>query len=259
MAAASLTFLVVGATGMTGRHVVQQLLEQGHLVRVIVRSKQRMLDALANLPDVKDRLLQVKEASLLDLTDGEICEQVKGTQAVICCLGHTMDFRGVFGHPRRLVTVAVNRLTTATIQVSENKQDNKQKFLLMGSNGVAHPGGRDDTRAFSDRALLTILRYLIPPHADNEEAAAYIYHSLGTSGLEWIVERPTDLVDGVAGDYILLDKPHGSLFGSGVATRATVAKSMVDLLTSKNLWDKYKFTMPVVQDVKKNDVAEETK
>ena len=211
---------------------------------------------------MKDRLLQVKDASLLDLTDGEICEQVKGTQAVVCCLGHTMDFHGLFGHPHRLVTDAVKRLTTAMIQTSdspENKQATKQKFLLMGSNGVANPAGTDDTRAFSDRFLLTIFRHLIPPHADNEEAAAYVYHSLGKSGLQWVVVRPTDLVDGVAGEYVLLDKPHGSLFGSGVATRATVAKSMVDLLTNKSqLWDKYKFTMPVVQDVKKSNIAEST-
>jgi uncharacterized protein YbjT (DUF2867 family) len=37
MAAVS-TFLVVGASGATGRHVVQHVLDQGHRVKAVVRS-----------------------------------------------------------------------------------------------------------------------------------------------------------------------------------------------------------------------------
>ena len=38
--------LVLGGTGQTGRHVVRQLLQEGHTVRAVVRSKERMLELL---------------------------------------------------------------------------------------------------------------------------------------------------------------------------------------------------------------------
>jgi nucleoside-diphosphate-sugar epimerase len=231
-----MSVLVVGATGATGKHVVQQLLDQGNSVKVIVRSKERMMDAIKT----NQERLTITEASLLDLSDEEIKEQVKGTQAVVSCLGHTMDFKGMFRHPRKLVTDSVKRLTTA--------MDSDQKFVLMGSDGVAHPAGTDDRRSFSERTILCLLRYLIPPHADNEAAADYI-HSV--KNLEWVVVRPTDLVDGEVSEYELFDKPQGSLFGGGQSTRSNVAKVMVDLLSDEKLWETYKFNMPVTHDAKK--------
>jgi hypothetical protein len=125
----------------------------------------------------------------------------------------------------------------------------KQKFILMGSDGVAHPEGTDDMRSFTERTILFITRYLIPPHADNEAAAAYLYGlDRETSNIEWTVVRPTDLIDGDVGQYSLYSKPQGSLFGSGAATRANVAKSMVDLLTDEKVWEQYKYSMPVLHD-----------
>jgi len=243
----SASVLVVGATGATGKHVVQQLLDKGQKVKVIVRSKERMLDALKQTYD-QDRLV-VTEASLLDLSDEELKNQVKDTQAVISCLGHNMDLKGLFGHPRRLVTETVQRLTSA---MKASSDGTTKKFVLMGSDGVANPNGTDDERPFSERSILFILRYLVPPHKDNELAAAHL-HSLGQdSGIEWAVVRPTDLIDGEASEYTLYDKPVGSLFGSGViATRANVAKCMVDLMDD-SMWQKYKFKMPVLHDKEQN-------
>ena len=240
----SASVLVVGATGATGKHVVQQLLDKGQKVKVIVRSKQRMLEALKQ-PYDKDRLI-VTEASLLDLSDEELKNQVKATQAIISCLGHNMSLKGMYGHPRRLVTEVVQRLPAA-IKASDGPTT--KKFILMGSDGVANPNRTDDERPFSERSLIFTLRYLVPPHKDNELAAAHL-HSLGQdSGIEWAVVRPTDLIDGEASEYALYDKPEGSLFGGGVATRANVAKCMVDLMDD-SMWQKYKFQMPVLHDAK---------
>lgn len=249
--------LVVGATGATGKYVVAKLLAQKIPTKVIVRSKERFLGLLpleeSNAESYDEKLLTVREASLLDLSDEEIDQQVSDCTVVISCLGHNLTFSGIWGHPRRLVSDAATKLTQAMIKASKaSKSKTLPKFILMGSDGVANPDGTDDERSFSERTILSLLRLLIPPHVDNEMAAAYLANTLGTdcASLEWTIVRPTDLVDESAiKDYQLFDKPQGSLFGSGQATRSNVAQYMVDLVIDKNdLWKQYKFKMPVLHD-----------
>lgn len=179
-------------------------------------------------------------------------QAVQGCDAVVSCLGHNLTFKGLFFPPRKLVTEAVKRLCRAiesTNQVSGNQQE-PTKLLLMGSDGVASPAGGDDQRSLSERATLTLLRYLIPPHKDNELAAAYI-SGVKSPGIEWVVVRPTDLINGDATKYSIFAKPQKSLFSGskgGLATRATVAQFMTDLIVSDGLWKEWKGSMPVVHD-----------
>ncbi|CAB9514822.1 expressed unknown protein [Seminavis robusta] len=243
------TTLVVGATGATGKWLVKLLLDQGHHVRVIARSKDRMVSVLQEL-DTEDQKtstdnLTIKEAAVLDLSDAELQEQVNGCNAVVSCLGHTMDFKGMYGHPRKLVTEVVRRLTDA-IKVTAPTA----KFILMGTDAVANPNGQDDKRTFAERSIIFLLRHLLPPHADNEAAAAYLHNTLGTnSGVEWSVVRPTDLINGSPTEkYQLFDKPQGGLIGSGVTTRANVAHCMTEFITNNEKWSEYKFKMPVILD-----------
>jgi uncharacterized protein YbjT (DUF2867 family) len=81
------TTLVVGATGATGRHVVQMLLDKGQNVRALVRSKESMERLLTG--DFGDRL-EITEASFLDLDETVLQELTKGCDAVVsCCRSHT--------------------------------------------------------------------------------------------------------------------------------------------------------------------------
>jgi uncharacterized protein YbjT (DUF2867 family) len=231
--------LVVGATGATGKHVVQMLLDKGQKVHVIARGKDKMLSLLKE----KDygNNLSVTEASVLDLTEEQLQDQTKDCQAVVSCLGHTMDFTGLFGHPRRLVADAARRLTTAMPDGS--------RFILMGSDGVSNPDGTTDKiRSQSERVLLFLLRNLLPPHADNEAAALYLHEH---RDFDWAVVRPTDLIDGDVSEYNIYAAPTGSLFGSGEATRANVADFMVDLIMNEEQWELYKHQMPVLHDAPK--------
>jgi len=252
------TTLVVGATGATGKHVVLQLLQQKQHVRAIARSKQRLLDALNEIsPNASQEyadFLEVTEAAVLDLSEEELENLCSGCDACVSCLGHNLTFQGVFGKPRRLVTDAVKRMCHA-IETNQSREQEETKtpvkFILMGSDGVANPNGSDDKRTIGERIVLFLLRYLIPPHRDNETAAAYISGKTDNPhNLEWTVIRPTDLIDGTVTKYELFPKPPGSLFGGGkvVATRANVAKSMVDMILTKSLWDEWKFKMPVLHD-----------
>ncbi|KAL7533362.1 hypothetical protein ACHAXR_005182 [Thalassiosira sp. AJA248-18] len=251
------TILVVGATGATGKHVVLQLLQQKHNVRAIARSKERLLNSLDEIePESSANLhivsrLDVTEASLLDLSEDELEKITRGCDAVVSCLGHNMSFRGLFFPPRRLVTDAAKRLCQAIEATNESPSDKPTKFILMGSDGVANPAGGDDKRRRSERAAFSLLRHLIPPHKDNELAAAYI-SSMNSPKIEWTVVRPTDLINAEkSSKYELFDKPQKGLFSGakeGITTRANVAKCMVDMILTVDLWEAWKFKMPVVHD-----------
>ena len=94
-----MNILVVGATGMTGRPLVEQLLGKNHKVRIIVRSSHKLPADIVENPNTT-----AIEASVLDLTDEEMTEHVKDCDAVVSCLGHVMDFKGIFGEPKKLCT-----------------------------------------------------------------------------------------------------------------------------------------------------------
>ena len=108
-----MTILVVGATGMTGRALVEQLLGRNQEIRLVVRSPGSLPAEVSNHPDAT-----VIEASVLDLTDEEMEAHTKGCNAVVSCLGHVMDWKGIFGEPRKLCTDATRRLCDA---IGENR------------------------------------------------------------------------------------------------------------------------------------------
>jgi len=252
--------LVVGATGATGKYVVLQLLQQKQNVHAIARSKQRLLNLLEEIEpkfssDFAD-YLEVTEVSILDMNEDNLKKATSECNSVVSCLGHNMTFKGMYGKPRRLATDATKRLCDA-IEANyadsgenEKKKDDKTKFILMGTVGVSNPSGDDDKRTFGERIVLFLLRHLLPPHRDNETAAAYIFTKTDNPHLEWAVVRPTALIDGPSSKYKLFDKPQQSLFGGdGKATRANVAKSMVNMITTEKLWEEWKFKWPVIHDL----------
>ena len=228
------TSLVVGASGNTGRHVVQFLLDQGQRVKVICRDKNKMVKLLEP-NDYQDRL-DITERSIAQLSVAELRELTSDCTAVVSCLGHDGTISGIWGRQDRwLVKDAVVKLTKAMPPTA--------KFVLMGSVGVAVPG--DDQRSLFDRFLLFLIRYLVPPHADNEAAAA---HVLSLSQPEWCIIRPTDLQNGPPQKYMIYPKPFGPLFAWGIVTRSAVARFMVDLVTDSAQWATYKFQAPCILD-----------
>lgn len=229
--------LVVGATGATGSHVVQMLLDKGYHVTVIVRSKSSMLEKIKSTDNIKHLLIH--EAPILDIPEQELAELTNDCKAIVSCLGHNMNFQGIFGKPRCLVTDTVKRLVSI--------MPASTKFILMGSNGVAHPGGVDPTRNFRDRVLLAMFRSLIPPHSDNEMAADFLY-SHGKA-CDWIIVRPTDLIDedNATGKYEIYELSEGSLFGNSVVSRANVAHFMTELVTDDKVFNMYNHQLPVIK------------
>jgi putative NADH-flavin reductase len=237
IANSTMKVFVAGATGATGKYVVQQLLSKGESVVAVARSREK-LEGLLPKGDYGDRLT-VHEGTLLDWTDDELKDYTKDCSAVVSCLGHSMTVGGIWGAPYKLVTEATQRLTTAMPSTAH--------FILMGSEGVSIP--EDPERSFTDRFTLGFLRTLIPPHADNEQAAAYLEDH---KEMNWSVVRPTNLVDAkeATGEYSLQDSPSGDLFGSDTVSRANVAHFIVELITNPKMWEQYKHKMPVMKPPK---------
>lgn len=231
--------LILGATGATGRHVVQNLLDSGLDVSCIVRSKER----LHQVVKPSSKLSITETLSFSNLSDQQVSDAVNSVDVIVCCLGHNISFHGIYRDSPRMVTDTVRRFTTVGNQKGK-------KFVLMGTDGVSHPND-SKPRSFLERSILFLLRHLLPPHYDNEQVAEYMRTTLKNTGPEWIVVRPTDLTDTDAKPYqIYTNGPPGGLFGDGSVARKTVARFMSDLVVKESLWKEHVYTFPVIHDVK---------
>ena len=236
-----MTTIVVGANGATGRLLVEQLLSRGHKVKIVVRS----LDSLPESINSHDNL-SVIHASVLDLSDTELAQHVRGCDAVASCLGHNLSFRGIFGHPRRLVTDATRRLYNA---IKSTKPENRVKFVLMNTAGNSN---RDlvERIYFGQKCVIGLIRLLLPPHADNENAADYLRTQIGQNDgtIEWAVVRPDHLMDeGKVTEYEVHPSPiRSAIFDPGSTSRINVGSFMADLIADESTWNKWKGKMPVI-------------
>jgi len=192
------TTLVVGATGMTGKPLVEQLLSKNHKVRVVVRSPHKLSSDI-----LKNPKLTVSEAAILDLTDEQIAEKVENCDVIVSCLGHVLDVKGMFGEPKNLCTEATRRLCDA---IEKNKSPKPKKFILMNTVGVPNPECAEK-RNWYERGLLLLLRYTIPPHRDNETASEYLYRNVGKKNkyIEGCSVRPDSLINAQISPYELIE------------------------------------------------------
>lgn len=236
-----MTTLVVGATGATGRLLVQQLRHRGQDVRVIVRSPDRLPAALRD-----DAHVTVIRASVLELSDAEMSQAVSGCGAVASCLGHNLNLRGIYGQPRRLVTDATRRLCKA---IKANTPEGSTKVVLMNTAGNSN---RDlhEPASFAQRSVVGFLRVLLPPQMDNEQAADYLRTEIGQhdQAIEWAVVRPDSLIDQ---DQVTPYEVHASptrsaIFDPGKTSRISVAHFMAELITDEDTWSRWKGQMPVI-------------
>lgn len=155
----------------------------------------------------------------------------------------------MYAKPRQLVTQAVERLTTAASPST--------RFILMGSNGVHNPSGDERKRPAMEGAVIFLIRHLVPPHKDNEMAAAYLVENLKPDGgkSEWAVVRPGDLIDTDVTEYELHKQTPNGPFSDGAVARANVADFMVRLIQDDALWKEWKYQMPVILNSKKEEAA----
>jgi hypothetical protein len=232
---------VVGATGATGRWVVKKLLGKGSEVRVVVRSRERFDELIAAHP-----ALEVVEASIGEMSAETLAPMVKDCSAIVSCLGHNLNFKGIWGKPRNLITRATEMLCAA---VTLNKPAEPVSFLLMNTVGVANMD-LVEPRGFVTKVAFGILRNLIPPQLDNETAAEFLRSQVGKqhAHISWVVVRPDTLVDEAEStEFVVHPSPtRDPLFNPGKTSRANVAEFMVQLLLDPILFEKWKGQMPAI-------------
>ena len=236
-----MTTLVIGASGATGRLLVEQLLARGQQVRIIVRSTKNLPDSILN----HDRLTVI-QATVLDMSDAEMVKHVHGCDAVASCLGHNLSFKGMFGPPYKLVTDATRRLCNA---IRQNKPTTPVKFVLMNTTGNSN---RDviEPISFGQKCVIGLLRLLLPPHVDNEQAADYLRTGIGQNDeeIEWAAVRPDGLIDEAeVTEFEIYPSPtRSAIFDAGTTSRINVGCFMADLISDDDIWTAWKGKMPVI-------------
>jgi nucleoside-diphosphate-sugar epimerase len=234
------TVLLLGGTGRTGGRVLQQLLARGIKVRAIVRSTQRLPVGLVGASG-----LTLVEAELLALSQQDLQRQLNGCSAVVSCLGHTISLKGVFGSPRDLVTQATTRLCRA---IQALRPARPIRFVLMSSVSVNRPNRLDAARPGRDRALLALIRGLVPPAKDNQRAADFLWHAVGPNDpfVEWAAVRPDTLVQGEVTRYDVHEGIVSRLFKPASTSRANVAHFICELVTNPAAWHAWRSKLPVI-------------
>ncbi|WP_029935694.1 NAD(P)-dependent oxidoreductase [Thiomicrospira pelophila] len=236
-----MSVLVVGASGATGRLLVENLLNHGVAVKAVVRSAERLPESVLSNP-----LLTVIEGSVLDFNDTQLADLVNGCSAIASCLGHNLTFRGMYGAPRKLVTDSVKRLCEA---VKVNQPEQAVRFVLMNTSGNRN---RDlnEPISFGERLVVGLIRALVPPHPDNEQAADYLRTQIGSKdeAVEWVAVRPDSLInEDAVSEYEIHPSPtRSAIFDPGKTSRINVADFMARLATEESLWQQWKGQMPVI-------------
>lgn len=119
----------------------------------------------------------------------------------------------------------------------------------MNSSGVKNKDLSEKV-SFAQQCVIWPLRLLLPPHADNEDAANYLRKEIGQDDrdIEWVVVRPDSLVDEAkVTEYELHHSPiRSAIFDAGQVSRINVGSFMADLVINSKLWSKWKGKMPVI-------------
>jgi putative NADH-flavin reductase len=232
--------IVLGATGATGRLVVQQLLDRNVEVKAVIRKDNSVLKDFDN-----HKLLECIVGNIFEFDMNNNIELIKDCDSVVSCLGHNISFHGIFGKPRMLVTSCIRNICEAI----EASKENKVKVILM--NTTANRNRKiNEKYSLKDRIVLSFLSFVLPPHKDNVEAARHLSNTIGenNSKIEWTAVRPDTLIDGEKeSGYEIFESPKQSpVFDAGKTSRINVGHFMVELLLNDELWNKWKFKMPVI-------------
>jgi putative NADH-flavin reductase len=194
-----LRVLIIGATGGTGRQLVQQALDQGHQVTAFVRKPKKLKMEHANL--------RIVQGDVLDYASVESAMQ--GQNAVVCALGH----KRFFGP-----TTILSRGTENIMRAMKNC--GVARLICESSLGVGDAVGR-----LGLLATLLFVPLILPFYFwDRLRQESLIADNID---IDWVIVRPATLTNGPAqGDY-----RHGFKVGSyiwpGRISRADVAAFML--------------------------------
>ena len=233
--------LVLGATGQTGYHVVNQFLENSIQVKAIVRNAEKFKDIR------NDKNLEIYVESILDVEDKVLKEILADVDAVISCLGHNISLKGMFGKPHYLVTDAINKI------IINSNDKNPKKIVLMNTTACLSTKQKEKF-TFGESIIMGIMRSLLPPQRDNDRALKYLEENIGEDNiLEWIAVRPDTLItqDQVTDYEIFASTQRSPIYNAGKTSRINVAHFIMKLASNEEFWNEWKYNAPVIYNQEK--------
>jgi putative NADH-flavin reductase len=164
------TFLVLGATGGTGRHFTAKALADGHKVRALVRTPSKL---------APHDMLDIRQGSITDPIDVDAL--VTGVSYVVVMLGDKDAQRRT-----KINTMFMQRLVPAMRRQGVRR-------VLYQAGGLSRPhNGRLSPSLWMIRN--TLARSFIGQHRDNEGVMTYL--ATEAKDLDWIVHRAGIFSDG---------------------------------------------------------------
>jgi len=234
---------VLGANGTTGFNVVTQLLKQGIDVKALTRNLKKF-DAIKSSKNI-----EVIKAGILDIDNQELKHYLSDVDAVVSCLGHNITLKGIFGKPYRLVVDALMKTVNTIKEINKNKT---VKIVLMNTTACINKSQNEKFKT-NERFVMKIMRFLLPPQRDNDLAIGYLIETVGINNnqIEWIAVRPDTLInESEVSEYTVHASPIRSpIFDAGKTSRINVADFTVSLLKNEELWEKWKYTTPVIYNM----------
>jgi nucleoside-diphosphate-sugar epimerase len=230
--------LVLGASGATGKLVVQQLVKKNIQVRIVVRESAIIPDQISN-----NKSIEVIKGNINDFEIAKIKDLVKDCDSVICCLGHNINFKGIVGPPHKLVYNTVVKIIEAL-----QSQELNPKFILMSTTAYTNRK-TGEVNTFGEKIVFSLLKILLPPHKDNMLAADHLVYKLGsTNNIDWVAVRPDSLFDkeNVSEYELHNNKTRSPIFNPGKTSRINVSNFMAELVTNDKLWQEWKHKTPVI-------------
>ena len=199
---APLRLLIIGATGGTGRQLVEQALSQGHEVTAFVRNPAKF-----SLQHPKLRIVQGDV-----LVPASLEPAMQGQDGVLSALGHK-KFLG----PTRILSEGTANILRAM------KNARVQRFICESSLGIGSTAGRGGVFA-----TLFVYPIILPFYSWDKLRQEKLIEE---SDLDWVIVRPAALTNGAArGKYRYGPKAENYFLPVRIS-RADVAAFMLQQLS----------------------------
>jgi nucleoside-diphosphate-sugar epimerase len=230
--------LVLGASGATGSLLVRQLIDRKIDVRMVVRDS-----AIIPADISENKSVEIIKGNIHESDAARIERLISGCEYCASCLGHNINLKGLFGHPRKLVVRTIEKITRAMESLAPGG-----KFILMSTTAYTNTQ-QGEANSFGERIVFSVLELLLPPHKDNMLAANHLVHGIGSgTRVEWVAVRPDSLFDEktVSGYDIYPSKTRSPIFHPGKTSRINVGHFMAELFVNDGLWQEWKYKTPVI-------------
>jgi len=195
--------LIVGATGGTGRHLVERALERGYEVTALVRNPSKLT--------IEHSRLTVVQGDVLD--PSSLDAAVAGQDAVLSALGHSKYF-----YPTRILSDG----TACLLEAMHGR--GVSRFVCETSIGIG-----DSTGKLGVYYTFFTIPIILPFYYWDKTRQERI---IERSNSEWVIVRPGLLKNSLARGRYRYGSDVGSFLWSVGISRADVADFMLDQLES---------------------------